>query len=142
MNLDADPSPLMKWEPVLPIDLVMKVPGREFPRLYAYAPLLDRGPVRVSIPAAEGVEKAVKLAASLHFSVKIIPGQPEPDQALRLLRLADFYLTNQTIAQPIEFFHGLFFAMVNNSDTTLWEILEKDPTRYFFVTYDGQVAAS
>jgi hypothetical protein len=140
-NLEADPSPLMKWEAVLPIDLVMKKPGLEFPRLYAYARLLDRGPVRVSIPAAEGLEKAVKLAASLHFSVKIIPGQPESDQTLQLIRLADFYLTNQTIAQPIEFFHSLFFAMVNNSDTTLWEILEKEPTRFCFVTDDGQTAA-
>ena len=140
-NLEADPSPLMKWDSVLPIELVMREPGREFPRLYAYARLLDRGPVRVSIPVAEGVEKAVKLAASLHFSVKIIPGQPEPDQVLRLLRLADFYLTNPAIAQPIEFFHGLFFAMVNNSDTTLWEILEKEPTRFCFVTDDGQTAA-
>jgi hypothetical protein len=131
----------MKWESVLPIDLVMREPGREFSRLYAYAPLLDRGPVRVSIPVAEGVEKAAKLAASLHFSVKIIPGQPEPGQVKHLIQLADFYLTNPTIAQPIEFFHSLFFAMVNNSTVTLWEILEKDPTRFCFVTDNGQIAS-
>jgi len=141
-NLDADPSPLMKWDSVLPIELVMREPGREFPRLYAYARLLDRGPVRVSIPAADGIEKAVKLAASLHFSVKIIPGQPEPGQVEHLIHLTDFYLTNPTITQPIEFFHSLFFAMLNNLDTTLWEILEKEPTRFCFVTDDGQMAAN
>jgi hypothetical protein len=140
-NLDADPSLLLKWETVLPIDLVMKTPAREFPRLYDYARLLDRGPVRVSIPVAQGFDKAVKLAASLHFSVKIIPGQPEPEQVKHLMRLADFYLKNPTIEKPIEFFHSLFFAMVNNSDTTLWEILEKDPDRYCFVEDNGHTTA-
>jgi len=139
-DLEADPSPLMMWEWALPVDLVMKEPGREFPRLYAYAPLLDRGPVRVSIPAAEGVEKAVKLAASLRFSVKIIPGQPEADQVMLLLRLADFYLRNPTIEKPIEFFHSLFFSIVNNLPITLWEILEKDPDRFCDVTDNGQIS--
>ena len=139
-NLDADPSPLLKWESVLPLDLVMQEPGRDFPRLYSFAPLLDRGPVRVSIPVAEGVEKAVKLAASLRFSVKIMPGQPDIDQVMLLIRLADFYLKNPTIEVPIEFFHSLFLAMVNNSAVTLWEILEKDPTRFCFVTDNGQIA--
>ena len=140
-NLDADPSPLLEWESVLPLDLVMKTPGREFPRLYAFAPLLDRGPVRVSIPVAEGAEKAVKLAASLRFSVNIMPGQPGADDVKLLIRLADFYLKNPTIEKPIEFFHTLFFAMVNNSPVTLWEILEKDPSRFCFVSDSGQIAS-
>jgi len=139
-DLEADPSPLVKWESVIPIDLVMRAPGREFPRLYAFAPLLDRGPVRVSVPVADGMEKAVRLAASLRFSVKIIPEQPGADQVMPLIRLADFYLRNPTIEQPIEFFHGLFFALVNSEVTTLWEILEKDPTRYGFVTDEGRMA--
>jgi len=139
-NLDADPSPLLEWESVLPLDLLMKAPGREFPRLYAFAPLLDRGPVRVSIPVAEGVEKAVKLAASLRFSVKIMPGQPDIDQVMQLIRLADFYLKNPTIEKPIEFFHSLFFAMVHNTPVTLWEILEKDPSRFCLISDSGQIA--
>jgi hypothetical protein len=139
-DLEADPSPLLKWETVFPLDLVLAEPGREFPRLYAFAPLLDRGPVRVSVAVADGVEKAVKLAASLRFSVKIIPGQPEVEQVTRLIRLADFYLRNPTIEEPIEFFHSLFFALVNNEATTLWDILEKDPARYRWVTDDGRVA--
>lgn len=138
-DLDVDPSPLMKWESVFPIDLVMTAPGSEFPRLYAFAPLLERGPVRVSIPAADGMEKAVKLAASLRFSVKIIPGQPAGDQVMQLIRLAEFYLRNPTIEEPIEFFHSLFFAMVNDAAANLWEILEKDPTRYCFVTNEGGI---
>lgn len=139
-DLEADPSPLLKWETVFPIDLVMAAPGREFPRLYPYAPLMDRGPVRVSIPVADGVEKAVKLAASLRFSVKIIPGQPEVDQVMQLIRLVDFYLRNPTIEEPIEFFHSLFFAVVNGEAVTLWDILEKDPARYRFVNDAGRVA--
>ena len=139
-DLNVDPSPLVKWESSIPIDLVMTAPGLEFPRLYAFAPLLERGPVRVSIPVVDGMEKAVKLAASLRFSVKIIPGQPAADQVTQLIRLADFYLRNPTIEEPIEFFHSLFFAMVNDEVATLWEILEKDPTRYCYVTDEGRIA--
>lgn len=139
-DFEADPSPLMKWESVFPLDLVMPAPGREFPHLYAFAPLLDRGPVRVSITVAEGMEKAVKLAASLRFSVKIIPEQPDADQVMQLIRLADFYLKNPTIEEPVEFFHSLFFSMVNGEIATLWDILEKAPARYCYVSNDGQIA--
>jgi len=140
-NLDADPSPLFEWESVLPIDLVMKKPGQEFPRLYSFVPLLDRRPVRVSIPVAEGAEKAVKLAASLRFSVKIMSGQPGAGDVKILIRLADFYLKNPTIEVPIEFFHTLFFAMVNDTPTNLWEILEKDPSRFCLISDSGQIAS-
>ena len=139
-DFEADPSPLVKWESVFPIDLVMMAPGREFPRLYSFARLLDRGPVRVSIPMADGIEKAVKLAASLRFSVKIIPGQPKTDQVMQLIRLADYYLKNPIIEEPIEFFHSLFFAIVKNEVTNLWEILEKDPDHYCFVSDEGRIA--
>ena len=138
-DLEAEPSPLVKWECVFPIDLVMTVPAREFSRLYAFSSLLDRGPVRVSIPVADGMENAVKLAASLHFSVRIIPGQPDRDEVTQLIRLMDFYLKNPIIAEPIEFFHSLFFAVVKGEAATLWEILEKDPTRYRFVTDEGRI---
>lgn len=138
-DFEADPSPLLKWESVFPLDLVMKVPRLQFPRLYTFAPLLDRGPVRVSIPVDDGLEKAVKLAASLHFSVKIIPGQPESNQVVQLLRLADFYLKNPIIEEPIEFFHSLFFAIVNSESTNLWEILEKDPSRYCVISDEGRI---
>lgn len=137
-DLEADPAPLLRWERVFPIDLVMRAPGRELPRLYVHAPLLDRGPVRVSIPAADGMERAVKLAASLRLSVKIIPEQPNVDEVQQLIRLADFYLRNPTIEAPIEFFHSLFFAFVKEEAATLWDILEKDPARYLFVKDDGR----
>jgi hypothetical protein len=141
-DLEADPSPLVKWAKIFPIDLVMTVPVREYPRLYAFAPLLDRGPVRISIPVAEGMEKAVRLAASLHFSIKIIPQQPDVDQVKQLIRLTDFYLRNPTIEEPIEFFHSLFLGIVNSEVITLWEILEKTPARYGFVTDDGRIVDS
>jgi len=81
--------------------------GQPIPPAYAFAPLLDRGPVRVSAPVAAGMEKAVKLATSLGFSVKIIPGQPEADQVMQLIRLADFYLRNPTIDPRFAIDEGL-----------------------------------
>ena len=139
-DLDADPSPLIRWKQTFALDLTMSEPDRQFSRLYAFAPLLDRGPVRVRIPAVDGVRKAVKLAASLRFSVAIVPGQPDEAILPRLIELADFYLRNPAIQEPVEFFHSLFFAFVNGEKTTLWDILEKNPERFCYVEDDGSVA--
>ncbi len=139
-DLDADPSPLIRWKQTFALDLTMTAPGRQFSRLYAFAPLLDRGPVRVQIPAVDGMRKAVKLAASLRFSVAIVPGQPNEAILPRLIELADFYLRNPAIEEPVEFFHSLFFAFVNGEKTTLWDILEKNPARFCHVEDDGSVA--
>lgn len=139
-DFEADPSPLMKWKSVFPLDLMMTVPEREYPHLYTFASLLDRGPVRVSIPVVVGMEKAVKLAASLRFRINIIPERPDADQVMELIRLAEFYLKNPTIEESIEFFHSLFFSMVKGEIATLWDILEKDPARYCHIDDDGQVS--
>ena len=79
LSLTADVDALADWGYGVPVELIMLSPDTEFSLLYRHAKLLDKHPVRVSIPALPGLFKAVKVASALRFPVKLEVGQPEPD---------------------------------------------------------------
>src|SRR5258705_13912967 len=91
-SLDHEVDELIHWGVSVPVDIVMQDPV-EFPKLYRYADLLENHPVRASIPAVKGCFKAVKLAVSLNFAVKLVITQ-QPDQLVieELAQILDLYL--------------------------------------------------
>ena len=89
LSPEADMTPLMRWGNGLPLDIVMADPATAFPLLYQLAPLLDKHPVRISLPVVPGFGKAVKLAASLHFVVNLMVGQPDPEVHDEMVRGPD-----------------------------------------------------
>jgi hypothetical protein len=99
----------------------------DFARLYSHAKLLDNHPVRVSVPVAAGFDKAVKLALSLEFAVKLELDQPEAYLVEALVGVLDAYLHQSTVSQPIEPFHSLLLAFFRDESTSLWAIQEEDP---------------
>jgi hypothetical protein len=131
-GLPGDTDVLMHWAEGLPIDLVLEDPRRDFPSLYGYAKLLENHPVRVTIPVEPGFEKAVKLASSLQFAVRLRIGQPAQDMLESLAGLLGDYLHNNLVAQPIECFHSLLLGFCKDEQPSLWAIQEEDPalTRY------------
>src|SRR4051794_39246520 len=79
LGVDADVTDLIHEGENLPVDIVMRDPETEFPFLYRFARLLENHPVRVSVPVVAGFGKAVKLAMSLQFAVKLeMVRQPDP----------------------------------------------------------------
>jgi hypothetical protein len=88
-----------------PVELIMLSPDTEFPVLYRHAKLLDKHPVRVSIPALPGLFKAVKVASALRFHVKLEVGQPGPAAIEALQAVLEFCLHHPSVSQPVEFFH-------------------------------------
>ena len=60
LSLSADVDALADWGYGVPVELIMLSPETEFPLLYRHAKLLDKHPVRVSIPALPGLFTAVK----------------------------------------------------------------------------------
>jgi hypothetical protein len=101
LDLNADVEPLAGWHYSLPVELVRSDPLTQYPLLYRHAKLLDKHPVRVSIPVVEGLGKAVKVASSLLFDVKLEPGQPAPEVASELFSVLDFYLHHSAVSQPV-----------------------------------------
>lgn len=122
----------------LAIDLHLSDPAKNFAHLYRYVELLANHPVRVSIPVATDFEKAVKLAVSLQFAVKLQVGQPTPVLIGPLTRLLDDYLHRSTVAQPVEFFHSLLFGLLRSQPADLWAIQEEDPALVRYVDDQGR----
>jgi hypothetical protein len=128
-TLNQSVAPLADWGEGLPLDLVMTDPAAEFPLLYGCAGLLARHPVRVSVPLLPGLARAVKLAVSLGFAVRLVGHQPAPEAVEEARHALDAYLHNPTVSQPVEPFHGVLLAFLHDSPGGLWSLLERDPTQ-------------
>ena len=137
-GLPSDIDDLMHWAQDVPIDLLLENPARDFARLYNFAKLLDNHPVRVSLPVEPGFEKAVKLASSLQFAVRLQVGQPQASMIESLARLLDEYLHKSTVTQPIEYFHSLLLGFCNHEPVSLWAIQEEDPALVRYVDEQGE----
>jgi hypothetical protein len=127
------------WAIPAPVDLVLADPGESRSFLYRYAALPTRNPLRVTVPVVPGFRKTARLAASLNMAVKLDVAQPGEKEVLDLLDLADRYLHQTTVSQPIEFFHGVLKSYVHETWTTLWILQEDDPERFRYVTDNGEV---
>lgn len=137
LSLNADVDALANWGYSVPVELAMVEPSTEYSLLYRHAKLLDKHPVRVSIPVTEGFGKAVKLATSLQFAVKLELSQPIPRAVEEMRTVLDFYLHQSSVSQPVEFFHSALMAFYHNQPLTLWAIQEEDPALLRFVTDEG-----
>ncbi len=131
-------DPLVDWGEGLPLDLVMADPAAQFPFLYRYTSLLVRHPVRVTVPMLPGVGRAIKLAVSLGFAVRLDGHQPAPETVAEARQALDHYLHNPTVARPVEFFHGVLLAFLHDTPVSLWSLLEQDPAEVRPLDNQGQ----
>jgi hypothetical protein len=136
-GLPSGTDVLMHWAVGLAIDLVLDNPGQDFPTLYGYAKLLDNHPVRVTLPIELGFEKAVKLASSLEFAVRLKIGQHPPTLIESLAGLLGDYLHKSMVTQPIECFHSLLLGFCRDEPVNLWAIQEEDPALIRYVDEQG-----
>jgi hypothetical protein len=138
LSLTADVDVMADWGYAMPVELVMSDPATEFPLLYRHAKLLDKHPVRVSIPVVPAFGKAVKVANSLQFTVKLEMGQPENAVVEEMFSALDFYLHNTSVSQPVEFFHSSLVSFYDQDPVTLWDVQEEDPSYIRYVTEEGR----
>jgi hypothetical protein len=137
-SLPNDADCLIHWAEDLAIELLLEDPAEDFSRLYRYAKLLDNHPVRVSLPVVPGFEKAVKLALSLQFAVRLQISQPTAALIEPLARLLDDYLHRPTVSQPIEYFHSVLLGLCHREPVSLWAIQEEDPALIRYVDEQGE----
>jgi hypothetical protein len=93
--------------------------------------------VRITIPLVSGFSKAVKLAISLRYAVKLEVRQPDEDLLQELESVLDLYLHLSAVNQPIEFFHSLLLSFYRNEPVSLWEITENDQATLRYIGDDG-----
>ena len=137
LSLTGDIGALLLGKASVPLDLVMSSPYSDYPQLYDLAPLLSRYPVRVTIPVVPGFSKAVRLSSSLNFPVKLEVTQPDSNLVQEMAEVLAYYLHHSTVSQPIEFFHSLLMAFIEEEPLNLWTIQEEDPALFRYVTDQG-----
>ena len=93
------------------LDVLLADPASEFSDLYRLVDVRAVRPVRVSMPALAGFSKAVRLAAALGLSVRLLPGQPTPEVLNELAETLTFYLRDPMVEAPVEFFHSVLAFM-------------------------------
>lgn len=142
LDLRSDFRPLMLWKESIPLDVVVKDPGIDLSLLYEWSPLPAKSPVRVTIPVTPGFGKAVKLATSLSFSVKLEVMQPDASLVDELFEVTRMYLHQTTVSEPIEFLHSTFLSFFREKSETLWVIQEEHPDLVRYVTVEGNEALS
>jgi hypothetical protein len=120
----------------VPLDVVLFNPASEFSDLYRLVDVCAVRDVRVSMRAAPGFLKAVKLATSLRLPVRVLPGQPTPEVLAQLTEALKLYLHGPMVEMPVEFFHSLLATVCGADPGSLWMILEEDPAA--FLHYDAE----
>lgn len=138
LSLTTDADALADWGEAVPVELAMLHPETEFPLLYRHAKLLDKHPMRVTIPVIPGFSKAVKIATSLQFRVKLEVSQPDAATVAELCTVLAFYLHHSSVSQPVEYFHSTLLSFYHRDPVTLWDIQEEDPASLRYVTDEGR----
>lgn len=121
----------------VPLDVIMTHPDRQFGHLYRLVDVRAARDVRVTIPAAAGLMKAVRLAASLGLPIRVAPGQPSEEALAQFDEAAEFYLRDSMVQAPVEPFHSMLAAMRGAAVGTLWTITEDDPAVFAHQDADG-----
>jgi hypothetical protein len=122
----------------IPFDVVLSDPALEFSDLYRLVDVYAVRAIRVTIPAAPGLTKAIRLAAALRLPVRVLPGQPSADVLKELHDALELYLHEPTVEVPVEFFHSVLATMSDGDANSLWMILEEDPDAFHYYDADGQ----
>ena len=121
----------------IPLDVVLSDPDSEFSDLYRVVDACAVRDIRVTVPAAPGLMKAIKLAAALRLPVRVLPGQPTAEVLEELHDALEFYLHEPMVEAPVEFFHSLLATMCDGNADSLWMILEEDPDAFRHYDADG-----
>src|SRR5215475_11288009 len=122
----------------IPLDVVLSDPALEFSHLYRLVDAYAVRPIRVTMPAAPGLAKAIRLAAALRLPVRVLPGQPSAEALEELHDALQFYLHEPTVEAPVEFFHSVLATMCDWDAGSLWTILEEDPDAFRYYDTDGR----
>lgn len=122
----------------IPFDVVVSDPASEFPDLYRVVDACAVRAIRVTIPAAPGLTKAIRLAAALRLPVRVLPGQPSAEALEELRDALQFYLHEPMVEAPVEFFHSVLATMCDSDAGSLWTILEEDPDLFRHYDVDGR----
>jgi hypothetical protein len=142
MSTQFDPQIFTRNFASVPVEIALEGVEKAFPLLYKFSELPKKQATTVVLPVVSGVAKVVKVAAALHFAVRL---QVSPSQEPPLNELYDslkLYLHATVVREPIEFFHSLVLSFYHKEPTSVWKIQKEDPAHHRYVGDDGKLRVS
>ena len=118
------------WPAGMPLDVIVREPHIEAPRLHALSRVRHDHPLRVTIAVVPGVTRASRVAMALQLPVRLLPYQPSVEALAELEQVLDIYLHDSRTVAPVEFFHSALAHWLHQDPTTFWQSLEQDPAYY------------
>jgi hypothetical protein len=136
--LEADVSPLSSLPVGFP--LVLRLKPLQASLLYTSTWLCDRFPIAVTMAIDSGLLNAVKIVTSAQAHVAVdLDDVRDPGELMAVL---DYYLHEPHLSVPIEFFHTLFSACVQNEPFSLADMYAEEPDRFLYLDDSGRLTAS
>jgi len=142
LGLSGQAEPLRNLVRPVPVEIVLHEQMDEYGLLYAFHDLGEAHPICANLTVTPGFQKAVKVAVSLGFAVRLQVTQPDRDLVEEMKSVLEYYLHQTTVDQPVQFFHGLLVALYDESAENLWNIQCEDPSLDRYVTATGEVVLS
>ncbi len=137
LDPEVELAPLYTWAEGLPLEVHLCRPLEQMGALYSLVPLMDRHPLRTSIPVLPGFSKAVRVATSLDIPVILNIGQPTSEEVDELIQVLEHYLHDPTCKVSIEFFHSFLVSLRQKDESTIWDIQEDAPDFSVWVDDNG-----
>jgi hypothetical protein len=91
----------------------------------------------IGLVSGNGLFESLKKWSCIGLPIHILL-QDFSDQVIgELEKSADFYLHDNSVEGPIEFFHSFFTACYSQQPVSLWQIQGEDPSQFAYITNDG-----
>ncbi|HON45506.1 MAG TPA: hypothetical protein P5543_04055 [Planctomycetota bacterium] len=136
INIHENWKNILQYTGPVPLDVIIQHPETEYSLLYRYT---EFGQIRANISCKLGCFKAIKLAAALHFPVRLDMNHAPNIPWNEWQQIFHFYTTNPCVTEPIEPFHSLLHAQYQNISINLWDILEENPKYIQIINDQGQI---
>lgn len=109
------------------VDVLLREPDVQAPRLYDLARHRHPHLPRLSIPARKGLREAAVVGMALGFPIRLVPVQPGPEALQELEDVLQRYLHDARAVAPVEPFHSALATLIHGDPSTLWELVEQEP---------------
>ena len=126
----------------LPVGMFMtvKMHPREAAQIYTSSWMSDRFNLGVLMDIDVGLLQGVRIVTSAGVSVMLNPD--EVYDTGELLSVLHYYLHEPHLQVPVEFFHSLFNAYLNNTPVSLEEMYPESPDTFLYVDELGRISGS
>jgi len=122
------------------LSLTLNLRPSEAANVYTSSWLADRFSLAVLMDAEKGLLEGVKIVTSAQIPVVMNLDSLSDDS--EVISVLDYYLHDRHLQVPIEFFHSLFTAQIQGTNSSLADVYPESPEQHLYVDESGAITCS